>query len=138
MCRPVHSLRKNSTLNLHSHSHAHLTSSTTARDAGGTRHLIGSAFMTSHYPQDSGARDAEKCNPYLVMTWNQCANGRWEHFALKIFLIKLANLHDNVYLYDCICRLYYIILGLCSLPPILCCAFTSFPHLNMTPFNDTF
>ena len=47
--------------------HPYLTSSTTARGAGSTRHLIGSPFS---YQQSSSRfgnrRGAEKCNPYLA------------------------------------------------------------------------
>ena len=32
----------------------------------------------------------------------------------------------------------YIFLCFCSLPPILCCAFTYFPHLSTTPFTKPF
>ena len=52
--------------------------------------------------------------------------------------LSMVYLHDNLYLYDCIWRLYYIFLCLCSLPLILCCAFTYFPHLSTTPFTKTF
>ena len=53
-------------------------------------------------------------------------------------LLSMVYLHDNLYLYDCIWRLYYIFLCLCSLPSILCCAFTYFPHLSTTPFTKPF
>ena len=41
----------------------------------------------------------------------------------------------------CICTIAYedyIFLCLCSLPLILCCAFTYFPHLSTTPFTKPF
>ena len=53
-------------------------------------------------------------------------------------LLSMVYLHDNLYLYDCIWRLYYIFLCLCSLPSILCCAFTYFPNLSTTPFTKPF
>ena len=52
--------------------------------------------------------------------------------------LSMVYFHDNLYLYDCIWRLYYIFLCLCSLPSILCCTFTYFPHLSTTPFTKPF
>ena len=80
-------------------------------------------------------------HPVPFFNYTHCSIGEMLNFTTpcsrtKTNSILMVYLHENVYLYDSILRLYYIIPCLCCLPSIVCCAFTYFPHLNSILFND--